>query len=114
MIGIDFGQDSTLTGDGCVVKRGEGTLVLGYEKDTETGKERKLDATGLTGKNNNGCGWIVENGRLVTHVQANLGYSDVYISGGLLTFITPGLGAETFENNVTFSGKGGAISLATF
>lgn len=114
LIGIDFGQDSTLTGDGCVVKRGEGTLVLGYEKDTKTGEERKLDATGLTGKNNNGCGWIVENGRLVTHVQANLGYSDVYISGGFLTFMTPGLGAETFENNVTFSGKGGAISLATF
>ena len=108
LIAEEFGQSSTITGDGCVVKRGPGALVLGYEYFD--GQEKKVDATGLTGKNNNGFGWIVEQGRLVTHVQENLGYSDVLISGGLLSFHR----GDTYLNNITFSGDGGAILLATY
>ncbi|MCR4663156.1 MAG: autotransporter outer membrane beta-barrel domain-containing protein [Endomicrobiaceae bacterium] len=113
LIGKDFGVNSYITGDGCIVKSGAGTLNLGYleEKDDhgQVVATTQVDATGLTGKNNDGFGWVIEDGRLSVHNQKNLGSSAISISGGCLAIRSEG---TTLSNKIEFVGSKGAINLA--
>ena len=117
---------STLSGNGMVVKKGEGTLTLDYLK-TLAGFIY-VDGSNLTGENT-GYSWCIEEGMVIAHKQDNLGTAGVYIDSegtlGLSIYdsdansfspvdvierIENGLQTNLYENKITSSN--GEISIA--